>query len=209
MSFDRLAPFYPLLERVTFGHTLQRARTAFIAHLDETRHALIAGEGNGQFLAKLLATRPSLQVTCLDTSANMLAYASQLLRKEDRDRVDLIQGDAATAQLTCSYDAIVTQFFLDCFDDLELRAVVNRLAMVAAPNARWVVAEFAIPSSAAMRLVGRTLIRTMYAFFRFTTRITGTRLLDYASLLHEHGFQRVERRTFWRGIICAELWQRG
>ena len=201
MSFDSLAPFYRTLEKLVFGNALERARTAFVRELSGCGSALIAGEGDGRFVAELLAANPDIRVTCVEQSEKMIQQAHR--RIPASDRVVFIHGEIEQAPIERAYDAIVTNFFLDCFDEQEVAAIVDLLARGAKPNAIWLVAEFTT------KWRGKLLVTLMYLFFRLTTRIGASHLPDYVPLLERHGFRREKRRVFYGGIVCAELWKRG
>lgn len=205
MSFDSIAPFYRALETVVFGNVLQQARTAFISEINAPACALIVGEGNGRFLEKFTGRFPRTEIDSIDSSYRMLELAQ---RRASGEQVHFIHGDILNYKLsTAHYDCIVTNFVLDCFDEQELTVVIERLAASATGNARWLIAEFAIPSNA-LRLLARPLIATMYAFFRLTTRISATRLLDYRPYLTASGFRLMRERGWIGGIVRAELWRR-
>jgi ubiquinone/menaquinone biosynthesis C-methylase UbiE len=209
MSFDRIAPVYRALETLVFGESLQRARTALIGQLRTSEHVLIAGEGNGRFLAELLAANDHVRVTCIDVSLKMIQLARRrIANPQQRSRVAFIHGDVLNAPLPTDCDAIVTNFFLDCFDDTELRTVVARLAGCAKENARWLVADFSIPPGAVARLRAKSLLALMYAFFRVTTRISASALIEHHQLLRDEKFQLTDRRSVLRALIVSELWQR-
>ena len=196
MSFDSLAPFYRTVETIVFGNALQRARTAFLRKLNRCRSTLVVGEGDGRFLAALLAANPKIRITCVEQSARMI----QLARRGAP--LEFVQSKIEEAAIDGTYDAIVTNFFLDCFTDGELSPIVHKLARHAQPNAIWIVGEF----TNARR--GKLLVALMYGFFRLVAHIKASRLPNYAHLLQRHGFRCAERRLFYGGIVCAELWQR-
>ena len=75
-NFDRVARIYRFAEYLSLGPLLQRTRTHFLHDLPPRHQALLLGDGDGRFLARLLARRPHLSALAVDTSATML----QLLR---------------------------------------------------------------------------------------------------------------------------------
>src|SRR5438270_9458495 len=75
MSFDRIASSYRFLEWMAFCNTLQRARTAFVPQVADSRRALVVGEGDGRFLADLLRRNPRIHVDYADASGKMLRLA--------------------------------------------------------------------------------------------------------------------------------------
>jgi hypothetical protein len=54
-NFDRIARPYRWLEYLTLGRSLERAREVFLPLLKDRRQALILGDGDGRFTARLLA----------------------------------------------------------------------------------------------------------------------------------------------------------
>lgn len=49
-SFDGLAPWYFLLEKLSFGNQLQKCRLSQLEELKDATSVLILGDGNGRFL---------------------------------------------------------------------------------------------------------------------------------------------------------------
>jgi ubiquinone/menaquinone biosynthesis C-methylase UbiE len=210
MSFDAVAWIYGALETIVFGNALQRARTAFAGALRDRRNALLAGEGNGRSLGALLTSNRDLRVTCVDSSAKMIELGRKRLRDSQQlARVEFVHADLLEAELPRSdYDLVVTNFFLDCFDEDELPLVVAKIGSFTAPVSTWIISEFALPSRGPARVVGKVLIAVMYRFFWLTAGISASRLPHYRPLLEQHGFRCVKRREFVSGIVRAELWER-
>jgi ubiquinone/menaquinone biosynthesis C-methylase UbiE len=201
MNCDRIAALYRWLEYAVFGRALERRRAAFLAEVSPARRVLALGDGDGRALAALVAAAPSARVDYIDSSAKMLELARA---RAGTDRVDYRQADALTSELGESeYDLIVTHFFLDCFDDAELRALVQTTARAAAPAARWIVSEFR-PATVHARL----LIAVMYAFFRNATGLKTRRLADHHPHLLRQGFRLEQAERAWAGMLASELWVR-
>jgi ubiquinone/menaquinone biosynthesis C-methylase UbiE len=201
MNCDRIAALYRWLEYAAFGRALEQRRTAFLDEASGARRVLALGDGDGRALAALLAAVPQARVDYVDASAKMLELARA---RAGADRVHYRRADALVLQLGDSeYDLVITHFFLDCFNDAELNALVERTARSAAPSARWIVSEFR-PAT----IFARPLIAVMYAFFRGVTGLTTRRLADHHPHLMRHGFrlQRVEKT--WAGMLASELWVR-
>ena len=58
-NFDLIARPYRWLEYLTFGPALARCRNHFLPQLTDRRAALVLGDGDGRFLARLLAPTPA------------------------------------------------------------------------------------------------------------------------------------------------------
>lgn len=211
MSFDRLAPHYGWMETVLAGPRLQACRTAWLGELDGCRRVLLAGAGHGRILRPLLHRYPLVSVTCVDASARMLAAARTHATAAGLDPARLEFVQARLPDWTpppANFDVIVTNFFLDCFPAAELRSVIASLATAAAPGARWLVADFALPPRGPARWRAQAVHALMYAFFRLTTRLPAHQLTPPDALLAAHGFRLHRRRTSEWGLLQADCWQR-
>lgn len=210
-SFDPLAPYYGSMEKFLAGPRLQRCRITWLDELAGAEHILIAGMGHGPILPELLARNRRAQVTCVDASAGMLAVAEQRARSAglDRSRLTFIHARLpAWSPPAGAYDAIVTNFFLDCFSPEELHAVVGVLAGAATPAARWVVSDFTVPPRGLARLRARLVHALMYAFFRLVTGLRARAVTAPDRLLASQGFALAGRRTSEWGLLHADLWAR-
>jgi SAM-dependent methyltransferase len=210
--FDRLAPVYAPLERLSFGGLLRWCRTAHLDRFGACRRALVLGDGDGRFLADLVRTHPHIEVDSLDISPGMIALARRRVARVPgaSARVRFTSADARTDPLPgTGYDLVVTNFFLDCFRPAELAVVVHRVAVACAPRALWADGDFRHPSSGWARPVAGALLAAMYAFFRLTTRLPTGRLTDPAPLLVAESFALTDEVVRLRGFLSARLWVRG
>lgn len=211
-SFDRLAPAYQTLERLTFGGLLHWCRTAHLDRLHDCRRALILGDGDGRFLADLVRAHPNIEADSVDISPGMLALAHQRVARIPTavNRVRFIHADACADPLPASgYDLVVTNFFLDCFRPADLAALVDRAAQACAPNAIWVDGDFRLPHSGWSRVAARGALAAMYSFFRLTTRLAASELSDSAPHLERADFTLGEEVARLGGFLSARLWRRG
>ena len=212
MNFDLVAPWYETLERIAFGDDLQRCRVAYLGEINPPGRVLIAGEGNGRFLCELLRRYPEIEVDCLDASKRMLQLARRRIEQElpaSLKRVRFIHTDIRSwVAPEHQYDLVVTHFFLDCFQEPILTGVIKTLARAAAKDATWLVSEFSIPEKGIGRIQARCWLGTMYWFFRVTTGIEASELIDYTPFLSGEGFQLVRQHLFRNGMLKSELWEK-
>ena len=205
MSFERLAPHYRWLERVTAGRVLQRARVTHLAALDGAENILLVGEGTGRFLAALRERRPNVPITVMDSSARMLAIAREVAPGPTTfEQVDL----TLTALPSNGWDAVVSHCFLDCFTPGRLEHVIANLAQAATPRADWLITDFALPAAGWRRTRARLIHALMYRTFRLTTCLEAHRWTDPSPFLQAQGFQLSRRSPFNHGLIHADHWQR-
>jgi len=204
-DFSRLARLYRWMEWLTFGPFLQRCRCAFLSSLAERRHALVLGDGDGRFTARLLSSNSTIKVDAVDASEAML---SQLTRRASSDRIRTHLTDARIfAPARRDYDLIATHFFLDCLTDSEVNDLASRLRRYAAPNAIWIVSEFAIPTNLYGRALAAPLIRGLYLAFGLLTRLRVRKLPDHHSALVQSGWSLLDQRKILGGLLVSEMWQ--
>jgi ubiquinone/menaquinone biosynthesis C-methylase UbiE len=209
-EFDKLARVYRWMEYLSFGPALSRCRTEFLSDMAHCRNALVIGDGDGRFTARLLDTNSAIRVDAIDASPAMLRA---LLRHAGTiaHRVRTRVADARAWQPANSepYDLVVTHFFLDCLTTDEIRSLADRIRAASAPNTLWVVSDFAVPNSFFGRIVARPLVSALYRAFAILTGLTVRALPDHAAALSNTGHRLARRRTRLLGLLVSELWTNG
>jgi SAM-dependent methyltransferase len=81
-NFDRLAGVYRWMEALSFGGWLWRCRCAFLGEMCSARRALVVGDGDGRFTARLLEKNRAVLVDAVDISPAML---EALVRRAGKD----------------------------------------------------------------------------------------------------------------------------
>ena len=209
-DFDRIARPYRWLEYLTFGHALQRCRTHYLRRLLDRKQALVLGDGDGRFLAALLAASPRLRADAVDTSAAMLRLLTRRAHAATPDasqRLHTHHTSALTFTPPHPCDLIATHFFLDCLTQPELEQLCRRVMPNLAPQALWVISDFRIPPFGPMRWAARALVRALYLGFRLLTGLRTTALPDHAAALTAAGLIRIAHHHSLAGILITELWQ--
>lgn len=205
-SFDLLARPYRAMETLAFGRALHRARTAHLARIPTPTNVLILGEGNGRFLQSFRALHPTVPVRVVDLSPAMLALARS---RDPSPHTAFTQADATQLDLPeNAYDLVVTHFFLDCFPEPAVRALVEKLSRAATPTATWLLADFHQPAHGLSALHARLWLATMYAFFRLATGLPARSLVAPDPHLIARSFRlAAEARTRF-SLIRSTAWRR-
>jgi ubiquinone/menaquinone biosynthesis C-methylase UbiE len=206
LNCDPIARWYRWLEYIGFGGALERRRFAFLSDVKDARRALVLGDGDGRFLVRLVkqnfSYQPNVEIDYVDLSGRMLELARN---RAGNQGVTYHPADALTMPLSADeYDLIVTHFFLDCFDEKDAAALVERVARSARSGSRWLISEFHEAGWWARAILG-----VLYFFFRITTGLKTRRLVDHRPLLQEQGFHLVKSEPGRFGLLVSELWQRG
>jgi ubiquinone/menaquinone biosynthesis C-methylase UbiE len=210
INFDPVARAYRWLEYMSFGPWLSRCRTAQIAQLTNARHALLLGDGDGRFLERLLAINPTLTANVVDSSESMLRLLEERISRcgaEALSRVRLHHADALEWNPTGNYDLIVAHFFLDCFFPFQLEQLFDRILPHAAPGAKWIVSEFAIPRDRMTGAFARSIVFALYLAFGRLTGLRVRSLPDYATAFGRRGFILTHERRYLSGLLCSQVWE--
>jgi len=206
-DFDRLAGLYRWMEWLSSGPFLQWCRCAWIERMRENRRALVLGDGDGRFTARLLRANAQIRVDAVDASPAMLRA---LMRRAETEasRVKTQVADLRDwMPALAGYDLIVTHFLLDCLTEREVRRLVRAVRGVAADGAIWVVSEFAIPRGWLGRIVATPVVATLYRAFGWLSGLRVQRLPDYAAAFRENGFALEDTRTWLGGMLASEVWK--
>ena len=211
-NFNLIARPYRWLEYLTLGRSLERCRFHYLPSLLKQKMALVLGDGDGRFLAHLLAQNPHLQADAVDTSATMLTLLRnrcEAATSNIASRLQIHHTNALTFSPTHgeNYDLVVTHFFLDCLTQPDLEALIARICPNLTPNALWLVSDFRIPSGS-MRLPAKLIVRSLYFAFRILTGLRTTHLPDHTPPLSQAGFTRISYHHRLAGLLTTELWQR-
>jgi ubiquinone/menaquinone biosynthesis C-methylase UbiE len=212
MNFDSLARSYQAFEYTAFAPVMHRMRIHFLDECAGVKKILLAGEGDGRFLAELRRQWPEAEVDCIDVSGRMLAQARKRLDRRGPDQqlgVHFIQADLRTHVLAENkYDLVVTHFFLDCFNEATLRGLVSKLAASARPGALWLLSDFSLPPGGWRRLRAWIWLKVLYTFFRIVARIEAETLVDPRALIEENGWQCRRTQTAQHGLLYSSIWQK-
>lgn len=201
-NFDRVARVYRVLEWLTFGGDLERARFQFLPRLASCRDILVVGDGDGRCTARVAAIAPQAHLHCVDTSGAMLDMLHARLPTDVRARVTIEQRDVRTmAPQPDAWDAVVTMFVLDCLTTADAERVAAALAPSLRPGGRWLFADFVIPESGWRRLRARAWVSLLYAFFRWRTGLEVSTVPASEAVLLAAGLRVEDAREFQHGMI--------
>lgn len=198
-GFDFLAPFYDFLARVVIGRDIFNAQLHFLKSFKECNHLLIIGGGSGWLLEPLSALYPDLQIDYIELSPKMINAAEKSSGKNRN--VNFIQGTENDIPNRL-YDGVVTNFYLDMFEEQSLNIVIDKVRKSLNHSALWVVTDFVDGST-----WNKIMLWFMYRFFRVIARIEATHLPDWESIMIHSGFTLSDSRKFKNGFIKSNLYR--
>ncbi len=205
-NFDRLAGSYRWLEKLTFGNLLWKCRCAHLDAMRSSKTALILGDGDGRFTARLLEVNAHVEIDAVDASGAMLrALAGRAGANSGRIRTHLADARLFTPPRR-HYDLVVTHFFLDCLTTQEVSALAMHLRQHLSPSSRWVISDFAVRDGWLGNILARPLVTALYLAFAMLARTRVFRLPDHRYALATAGFARQSAAIFASGLLFSEIW---
>lgn len=141
-NYNRAAWFYEASANLYSTGQIKAAKCSQLNYLQPGQSILYLGVGAGE--DALRAARKGLQVTCIDISGRMLDRLREKLRREKLE-AELICGDAYQHQRYEHYDAVATNFFLNCFKTDGMRKMMGHGIDLLKPDGLYLVADVSPP----------------------------------------------------------------
>lgn len=198
-GFDFLAPFYDGLARLFIGKDIVNAQLHFLKVFKECNTLLILGGGSGWILDFLGGEFPDLKIDYIDISPEMLNSARK--RSGNHRPINFILGTESNIpdQL---YDGVISNFYLDMFDDNGLSIVIEKIKKSLNGSAFWVVTDFVNEQRG-----HRLKLWLMYRFFRMVANIEASRLPDWQGQMILSGSKLIDCKISDDGFIISNLYQ--
>lgn len=196
VGFDRLAPVYDVLARIVIGSGIRTSQLHFLNHLTTKKKLLILGGGTGWILPFILEANPTLQIDYIDMSPKMVELA------KGRVKDSSVRFKVGTEENIpdIDYDCVITNFYLDLFDDTKLQSVVLRIKNSLGPGAYWIATDFVNEKTWQKRV-----LTIMYWFFDLTTGLKTLNLPLWEQGLHRAGGTQLEMKKYSRGFIKSTV----
>ncbi len=194
-NFNKIAPFYDLLSFLVFGRDLYRSQMYHLGILQPNQRILIAGGGTGKILNALNELNCPLQVDYIEKSAVMINKAKRRAPFKYL-KVEFIDKDIFEMDLP-NYDVVITNYFLDVFQPEQLQRVMKKLASSLSLEGDWIFTDF----KRSNHFISKLLLKVMYLFFRFTTRLEADKLPDFENYFLQLGLRKEVSRCFYFNFI--------
>lgn len=198
-NFDRIAFVYDRLARLLFGRSIIQSQLFFLHKIPDRSTVLILGGGSGWILEELLALRPSVEVCYIEASKRMISLAKERLQNDQR--VQFICGTENDIP-DRAFTIVITNFYLDLFNQQSLSSVLQRIKKSLAPSANWIVTDFVDK-----KRWHRVMLKIMYIFFRITTKIEASKLPEWNTAVAQLGGVKTASKSFYGDFIEATFFQ--
>jgi ubiquinone/menaquinone biosynthesis C-methylase UbiE len=197
--YRSIAPVYGLISRLVFGKALLSARRIHLHLIKPEHRVLILGGGTGEVLEVILGNNPDQEVTYWESSGKMMSLSRRRNEIYDSATVTWIEEPYPSERSSGNYDVVITNFFLDLFDDQELKTVGERIYKDLNEEGLWIFTDFR--SEPGRDNWQSSFIRLMYLFFRITTGLKTQKLADFHGFFESRNLETIQHKEFFNGMI--------
>jgi ubiquinone/menaquinone biosynthesis C-methylase UbiE len=206
-NYDNIARYYDFLSRIVFRTAQQDAQTALLPYIQAGSTVLIAGGGTGWILEEMTKIcPPGLHIYYVEISANMIALAKQRKYQHEVTFVNMAIEDF-NKDRSDTFDVIITPFLFDNFSRERIKPVFLHLHGMLSPGGKWLFTDFHYQQKAP--LWQRTLLRSMYIFFRILCHVEADALADIEPLFKEHHYKGLFEAFYFGRFIRTAVYCKG
>lgn len=196
-GFNAIAKYYDTIKYLVFGKSMLRSQLHFIEEIPRRGNFLILGGGSGEMLKPTLAASPGCRIVYVEASSEMLHYAKSRISDDHRKSIRFIHGTEDDIPEHMEFQVIITNFFLDLFEDSQALDISKTLKSRMSHDGLWIVTDFVD----AGKWWHRVLLRLMYRFFILTCHIEAQHLPDWQRQLRLAGLRETKCKSFYNGFI--------
>ena len=202
-DFSKLSLIYDTLGSIAFFGALRRSQSHFLRELSEVENVLVIGGGTGTFLIDLLKTGKVASVDYVDISPGMIACAKKKVGKAGfKEAVHFVCGSENDLP-DKKYDLICTNYFLDCFNEVELSPVLAKLKSRLGEDGQVLCTDFYL--NAESSFLKKSLVKFLYLFFRITCGLKVNKLPSFDDHFKEMKLEK--EKSFFFGLLRTALYR--
>lgn len=200
-TFDNIAWIYDSLAWVVFRGNIRKAQLHFLSSIKPDSKVLVIGGGTGWLLDELDGFGKLMIIDYVEASGKMLELSKSKQPFENIE-VNFIHGTHEKIAVNSSYDVVITNFFLDVFKADSLHLVMDKLDSHLKNDGQWIMTDFVNTEKFWQKL----LIRLMYTFFRISSNLEGSKLLDFDLYFKKKGLNLIEQKNSFYGMIVSRIY---
>lgn len=207
-NFDRIAFLYDRLAKLIFSSSIKNAQLVHLDVIPDKGKVLIIGGGTGWILNEIFKKKLDVHITYIELSQKMLHSSKRSVSKSKVSQVHFIHGDEESLKLLKSqFDVIITNFFLDVFQEKRLLKVMYDLKLLLNQDGFWINTDFVKHYDSGYNFWKRGLIKIMYIFFRILCNVEGSRLLNFKEYFSTLELNHMDNQRFFYDMIHADLYK--
>jgi SAM-dependent methyltransferase len=205
-KFNFIAPFYDGLAKIAFGSHLKNAKNKYLQLINPEDKVLIIGGGTGDVLKSIIKNNPEQCVTYIEASSKMLAYAQNKIIPYNPGKVEFIHDNIISSEKYRNYNVIITNFFLDLFNDSELDSTGNVLYDCLSKEGIWIFTDFR--SSKGNPVWQVPMISLMYLFFGLVAGLKTRKLANFNAFFNSKNLVKIDFCMFYGHMIESVVYRK-
>jgi ubiquinone/menaquinone biosynthesis C-methylase UbiE len=195
-NYDNAAWFYDRLSKLMYGNALIDAQVYLLPHIPANSSILIAGGGTGWILEEIAHVHPSgLKITYVEVSEKMMVKSK--IKSVGNNQVIYINKAVEDADLSNSYDVVITAFLFDNFKGETLQSVFDKIDHCLKADGLWLNTDFQLSGKWWQSL----MLKCMLLFFRIICNVEASTLPNIKALFKD--YQMIDGRTFFGEFISS------
>jgi tRNA (cmo5U34)-methyltransferase len=218
-DFDAIAPIYDFLAAVVFGRSIKNSQLHFLHMIPANSQILIIGGGTGWLLPILLKMHTDVKITFIELSQKMISKAKKKLNPVQEKSVKFIHGDVSFILKNYNqhksdeyspgekkYDVIITNFFLDVFNDNNLPEIFFKIKNTLRSDGLWFFTDFYYaPKKNNFFSWQKFLILFMYYFFKKVCHLEGSKLVNFDQYFATYNLISIKEAYYFHNMIKSSV----
>lgn len=197
-KYEYIGPVYDFLSALYSGTTIYRCKTAMLEEKTITpgTKVLFAGVGHGRDAIR--AAELGANVTVVDLSETMLGTFADIQEKEALHlSIRRVHSDIMELEEFGSYDVVVSNFFLNVFDEERMIRVLDHLIRLGASEVKVIVGDFCYPTGNVLACTFTKIYWYIAAltFWLFTDNALH-QIYNYPEYMQRLGLRITEKKVF-------------
>ena len=204
-DFNTVARPYDFISRLVFGDSLVEAQTSLLHYIPSNSQILIVGGGTGWILEEISKIHPAgLQIVYVEVSSTMIDLSKK--RNYKQNSVSFIHQPVEDFLSETLFDVVITPFFFDLFLREKVDSLFSHIHDQLKINGLWLYTDF-IPAKFQNRFWQKLLLKTMYIFFGFTSKVKAKELVDM-DLYFQNRFIILKENWFYKRFIRSNIYKK-
>ena len=199
-DYNSIAKFYDALSRIVFQRSIVKAQQYLIGFINDDDKVLLIGGGTGWILEEISKMKKqNISIVYVEKSSAMINLSKK--RNYTNVHVEFINKAVEEYDAPGKFDIILTPFLFDNFLIDNIQIVFARLDGMLKQNGIWLYADF-VNDKTNKKLWQRSLLKTMYLFFRLTANIETQELIDMRPFF-SGGYEMLTEQFYYNHFIQA------
>jgi len=204
-NFNRLSWIYDPLARLVFQGNILKSQGYFLYLIEPHSRVLIIGGGSGLILEAMDKLNKPLMIDFIEPSELMIERARKRSTELSNLEVRFHQIRLQSFESNQKYDCICCFYFLDLFELVKLRKVLEQIKSLMGKQAHLFVADF---QNRKGEMWQNLLSCVMHTFFRLTAGLESSHLKNIDHEIIKGGFKKQNESHFFLDFIFSAVYKK-